>query len=300
MDNRVNENRSIGWFILFKVLSDVFLGMLVFSLFFGALVVLFSVILGIYNLIYTLFIILFYRGWIEDINLICNGDGKHTTEILKYYLLSIVTFGIYTYFWEYSLQNRLESNASRYNVVITENGSTVLLWDLLGGFLLGIGPLISLHIMFESSNKLAHAYNQNSGRVAPQPMPAPQPQPLPQPQPMPQPQPSPQPMPQSNTMGQVRCIKGMAAGQGFRLPPNRKIVIGKNPSKATLVINESYVSNVHCTIQYNAGNNTYIVTDHSTNGTYVNGIKLQKDVPMAYPAGTVLMLVNSNIEIKLG
>lgn len=344
MGNKVKENRSIGLFILFKVLSNIFWGMLFFSIFLGGLVVLFSAIFGIYNLIYTVFIILFYRNWIEDINLICDGDGQHTTEVLKYYLLNLVTFGIYTYFWEYSLQNRLKGNAPRYNVIISESGSTILLWDLLGGLLLGIGPLISLHIMFESTNRLAFAYNQNYEGVSPaavavnsmiapplrqevMPIESPMIAPLVRQEVTPMEPPmitppagqevtpvgtlpvrqvvspmSPPPMqsPQHLPMGQVKCIKGIAAGQGFRLPANARVVIGKNPSKATLVINESYVSNVHCTIQYNAGNNTYIVTDHSTNGTFANGIRLQKEVPMAYPAGTVLMLVNKNIEIKLG
>ncbi len=344
MGNKVKENRSIGLFILFKVLSDISLGILFFSIFFGALVVLFSIICGIYNLIYTVFIILFYRSWIEDINLICDGDGQHTAEVLKYYLLNLVTFGIYSYFWEYNLQNRLKSNASRYNVVISESGSTVLLWDLLGAFLLGIGPLISLHIMFESTNRLAFAYNQNYGGVSPAamavnpmiassvkqevtPMELPMIAPpakqevTPMEPPMITPpakqgvapvgtspvrqavssmSPPQMPSPQHLPMGQVKCIKGTAAGQGFRIPANARVVVGKNPSKATLVINESYISNVHCTIQYNAGNNTYIVTDYSTNGTFANGIRLQKGVPMAYPAGTVLMLVNKNIEIKLG
>lgn len=347
MDNKVKENRSIALFIMLGVLwsfiniiigafvpSVVRYSILAFDLDFTgkALMIAFGINF-IYFIIYEVVIFLFYRHWIEDINLICDGDGQYTTEVVEFFLLSFVTFGIYSYFWEYNVQNRLKSNALRYNVVIPDSGSTVLLWNILGvvlgsivllwniilGVLLvGAGPLIALHIMLTSTNKLAYAYNHGGILPQPQPIPRPQmtPQPIPQPQPMPQPQPVPQPIPrpqpmpqpvpqptphpQSSTMGQVKCIKGTAAGQGFRLPANTRAVIGKNPSKATLVINESYVSNVHCTIQYNAGNNTYIVTDHSTNGTFANGIRLQKEVPVAYPAGTVLMLVNSNIEIKLG
>jgi pSer/pThr/pTyr-binding forkhead associated (FHA) protein len=101
-------------------------------------------------------------------------------------------------------------------------------------------------------------------------------------------------------MGKVRCTKGVAMGQGFQLPEDRKVIVGKNPQKANLVINDPSVSGVHCSIRYQAANNTYSIIDHSTNGTYVNGVRLQKDVPMQYPAGTVLTLANENNEITLG
>ena len=60
------------------------------------------------------------------------------------------------------------------------------------------------------------------------------------------------------------------------------------------------VSNVHCSIRYRANSNTYIVKDHSTNGTFVNGVRLQKDMEMQFPAGTVLQLADGSNEITLG
>ena len=101
-------------------------------------------------------------------------------------------------------------------------------------------------------------------------------------------------------MGQVVCIKGVAAGQGFSLPETAKIVVGKSRQNTNMLINSPMVSNVHCSIRYKAATNTYIVKDHSTNGTYVNGARIQKDVPMSFPAGTVLQLADGSNEIKLG
>lgn len=101
-------------------------------------------------------------------------------------------------------------------------------------------------------------------------------------------------------MGQVVCIKGVAAGQGFSLPETAKIVVGKSRQNTNMLINSPMVSNVHCSIRYKAATNTYIVKDHSTNGTYVNGTRLQKDMPMSFPAGTVLQLADGSNEIKLG
>ena len=101
-------------------------------------------------------------------------------------------------------------------------------------------------------------------------------------------------------MGQVRCTKGVAAGQGFMLPLDRKVIVGKSQQKANLIINNQNISNVHCSIRYNPGTNTYTIKDHSMNGTFVNGVRLQKDAAMEYPAGTVLTLADGNNEITLG
>lgn len=105
---------------------------------------------------------------------------------------------------------------------------------------------------------------------------------------------------QQPQMGQVVCIKGVAVGQGFSLPETAKIVVGKSRQNTNMLINSPMVSNVHCSIRYKAATNTYIVKDHSSNGTYVNGTRLQKDVPMSFPAGTVLQLADGSNEIKLG
>lgn len=108
------------------------------------------------------------------------------------------------------------------------------------------------------------------------------------------------PVIQPMSCGKVRCTKGVALGQGFQLPQDRKVIVGKSPSKTNLTINHPNVSNVHCSIRYNPAMNTYIVKDHSTNGTFVNGARMPKGVPIEYPAGTVLVLADGTNEITLG
>ena len=105
---------------------------------------------------------------------------------------------------------------------------------------------------------------------------------------------------QKPVMGQVRCTKGIAVGQGFSLPQESKVVVGKSRQNANLLIQDPHVSNIHCSIRYQAATNSYIVKDHSSNGTFVNGVRLQKDVPMVFPAGTVLQLADGSNEITLG
>lgn len=128
----------------------------------------------------------------------------------------------------------------------------------------------------------------------------PQPQPWPQPQPEPQPQPQPEPIPVKPKYGRVKCTQGVAMGQGFKLPEDRKVIIGKSPQNATLVIHDPHISNVHCSVRYRAETDSYIVKDHSTNGTFVHGVRLGKDVAMEYPAGTVLSLADGTNKVLLG
>ena len=107
---------------------------------------------------------------------------------------------------------------------------------------------------------------------------------------------------QREAAGKVQCTKGMTSGSvGYTLPQDRKVVVGKSPRQANLVIvNNERISNVHCTIRYNAATNSYMVRDHSTNGTFVNGVRLPKESVMEYPAGTVLGLADGKVEITLG
>ncbi len=91
--------------------------------------------------------------------MVCAGDGKSTPGLVQFILLSFVTCGIYGWFWYYSLANRLAENAPRYGMTFTENGTTVLMWLIVGALLCGIGPFIAMNILITNMNRLAHAYN---------------------------------------------------------------------------------------------------------------------------------------------
>lgn len=99
----------------------------------------------------------------RDVNVVCAGDGKSTPGLVKLILLSFITCGIYSFFWYYSLGNRLAANAPRYGLNFQENGTTVLLWLVLGSMLCGIGPFIAMHIIIRNTNDLCGAYNYQHG-----------------------------------------------------------------------------------------------------------------------------------------
>ncbi len=130
----INTNRSLIVYILFNVLT-----------------------LGLYSLI-------FWHGYVRDVNILCSGDGKNTKGIFLAILLSIVTLGIYMYIWEYGMQNRIRDRAPKYGVENVKDGGAIILWDIFGLLLFGIGPMIALYIRIKSLNSLAYAYNARANR----------------------------------------------------------------------------------------------------------------------------------------
>ena len=115
--------------------------------------------------IYSIF---FWYRYAEDMNIVCDGDGEHTTNFIAAILLSIITCGIYQFYYFYKIGNRLARNAPRYGLQFQENGTTILMWEIFASFLCGLGVWISWHIMIKNMNALAAAYNNyNSGGPAP-------------------------------------------------------------------------------------------------------------------------------------
>ena len=107
---------------------------------------------GIYGLY------LFYTV-VRDVNIACDGDGEHTTDFILYIVLTIITCGIYHFFYIYKLGNRLQKNAPRYGLSFQENGTSVLMWNLFGMFLCGIGVYVAMNIILENTNAICREYN---------------------------------------------------------------------------------------------------------------------------------------------
>ncbi len=105
----------------------------------------------------------FIHKMAQEVNIACDGDGDETPGLLIFILLSIITCGFYAYYWYYKLGNRLFANASRYNLSFQENGTTVLLWCVVGIVICGIGPIIGMYILIKNSNLICSAYNRQNG-----------------------------------------------------------------------------------------------------------------------------------------
>ena len=107
---------------------------------------------GIYSIV-------FFYSWTEENNRICAGDGKDSQNYIIVLLLSLVTCGIYFYVWIYQRAQRLQDNAPRYGLQITDSGSNILLFTILGSFI-GGGAYIGEYFLIKNQNMLAAAYNQ--------------------------------------------------------------------------------------------------------------------------------------------
>lgn len=95
-----------------------------------------------------------------DVNVACEGDGEETAGLVAFILLSFITCGIYAWIWYYKLGNRLSANAGRYGLTFQENGTTVLLWLVFGSLLCGIGSFVAMHILIKNTNQICNAYNR--------------------------------------------------------------------------------------------------------------------------------------------
>lgn len=99
----------------------------------------------------------------KDVNVACEGDGEQTGGLMAFILLSFITCGIYTWVWYYKLGNRLANNAPRYGMTFQENGTTILLWLVVGSIVCGIGGFVAMHFLIKNTNAICNAYNQVNG-----------------------------------------------------------------------------------------------------------------------------------------
>ncbi len=99
----------------------------------------------------------------RDVNIACEGDGEETPGLVAYILLSLVTCGIYSFYWYYKIANRLYNNAPRYGMAFEENGTTVLLWMVIGMLVCGVGIYVGFYFIIKNTNAICVGYNRANG-----------------------------------------------------------------------------------------------------------------------------------------
>ena len=104
-----------------------------------------------------------YYGYqfVKDVNRLCEGDGRESKNFIVVLLLNIITFGIYGCYWIYVQGERLKDAGERNGIKIHESGIVLLLLWLLGGELC---HLIAIYILFDNTNRLASVYNGYESR----------------------------------------------------------------------------------------------------------------------------------------
>ena len=99
----------------------------------------------------------------RDINIACDGDGEETPGLVAFILLGMITCGIYCFYWYYKVGNRLYNNAPRYGMTFEENGTTILLWMVIGALLCGVGVYVGLYFIIKNTNAICEGYNRANG-----------------------------------------------------------------------------------------------------------------------------------------
>ena len=99
----------------------------------------------------------------------------------------------------------------------------------------------------------------------------------------------------------LRGVAGMYAGSVFKIKPDQTVVLGRDPKQAQIVFSQGAdkISRRHCSVMFSSHLGQYQVVDHSSNGTFVSGSRLQLNVPVTLPRGTQLALGSNDNIIRL-
>lgn len=99
----------------------------------------------------------------------------------------------------------------------------------------------------------------------------------------------------------LRGVAGMYAGSVFKIKPDQTVVLGRDPKQAQIVFSQGAdkISRRHCSVMFSSRLGQYQVVDHSSNGTFVSGSRLQPNVPVTLPRGTQLALGSNDNIIRL-
>lgn len=99
------------------------------------------------------------------------NDGKTVDPTLAV-ILSIVTCGIYDIWWYYQMGNRMQTMGTVNAIPVEENGTTYLLWYLLGFVVCGLGIWVAMYLFIKNFNNLAFAFNSHMSHNVPPTSPA--------------------------------------------------------------------------------------------------------------------------------
>lgn len=285
------KHRNIFLFILFNILT-----------------------LGIYGLVVMCII-----G--DEINMVCEGDGKKQMHYLLALLLGIITFGIFILVWYYKAIERLRDNAYRYNIAaINTSGAEYIIWTLLGSFIV-VGPLIATIKFLGAVNLYADNVGSygpleyttnNTERVYLKKQYEDQMQEVLMNGGIPLSDNNSNYSNANNAVvvepattilnGSINGVSGQYDGYSFPIEGGTQIVIGKDPAVCNIIIDPKYqtVSRKHCSVFFDSQSNQYKVTDFSSNGTFVEGgVRIASKVPTVLNPGTVINIGNTDNLFRL-
>lgn len=286
------------------------------------LILLSAVTCGIYGVI-------FYWKLYKDLNDVCRAremdDSQKSPNYLVFCLFTIFSCGLYAFYWEYKQGNRVQRAGESYGVRIDENGTTLLLWSILGAFICALGPIVAQYLMIKNINTLCKCYNQEytqrdggygpgyaGGQNVAQGAGYDQNAGYSQntgdsyaynSEDTHKPDNSYVDM-ENDTVGimpgMLVCKKGDLTGAQIPIHDREVILVGRDSSVCNLVLGDMDISRRHCLIQFSAAENCYFVTDYSSTGVRISGTRpLEKNALTKCSRGTRIVLGNGSNEFLL-
>ena len=111
----------------------------------------------------------------------------------------------------------------------------------------------------------------------------------------------PQSAPRKTSSAILFCTKAAETAaelQGKAVAVRDGSTLGKNAQKAGIVIPDKTVSGLHCSFRFVAGKGWMIKDEESTNGTYINGVRLPPGGTTPLQNGTVIITGKETFEFK--
>lgn len=98
------------------------------------------------------------------------------------------------------------------------------------------------------------------------------------------------PLPHEETHRSYLMLIGLSSSNQYRITVNESPFIIGRDSASNFKVEDRYVSERHMIIQYDVNEKKRMVTDVSSNGTYLNGKRLQKGLPTPLEHGDTLQI----------
>ncbi len=94
---------------------------------------------------------------------------------------------------------------------------------------------------------------------------------------------------------------GAYVGQRLDFNSGEAILLGRDRLRCSVVFPETCakISRTHCSVSYDPTRNTYVITDMSSNGTYVNNERIPQNTPYMASSGSILKLGNADNSFTL-
>ena len=102
--------------------------------------------------------------------------------------------------------------------------------------------------------------------------------------------------------GSMTGVAGIYLNQRFEFRNEEEIIFGRDPFLAHIIFDflDENISRKHCGVVFDAARDSYLVTDYSTNGTYLeNGVRITANIPLLVKRGATIALGNNENQFKL-